>query len=633
MNDPLPRPRRLQRRPLDEAAVAAHVSGGLPAPLARLAAARKLAPEAVRPCASTLPSPQTLPDIGPAVMRICDAIQNGETLVGCFDHDVDGVTSGAVLWLALTGSFGVDPARLHVLTSHKLTEGYGLSDPVVERILALAPAPTLCITADQGSADEPRIARLHRAGIQTVVTDHHAIPASGIPPSALATVNPGRADSRFPDPAIAGVGVMWLVMSAVRHELVRRGHIPRSTPLLRHLLDLVAVGTIADAVSLASPSNRWFVQQGLPLIAAGRRVCWQVLPEIAESALKGGLTARDIAFGIGPLINAQGRMADAREGILFLISSDRARAAALAAQLRENNQARRQTEQALVAEAMRLAQDQVAQGLAGLTLHLVNGSPAVHGIVASRLVDRYQRPVICLSPSPTQAGELTGSIRTVPAFDALAGLHALHARHPELLRSFGGHKAAAGLRIAVADLDTLRQGWHEAVQAAHLASDPPILVDGFMQQPPHWPLVQLVNSMEPFGRGFESPVFETRAQVLQVQVFQQRHVCLTLQWPGHSARVRAMWFGNADRYARLAGDGPDAGCGRLAHMAVQLAPSVFRGQARCELTIVELVAMLAADADADAKAENDDGGDDRTDAPNADTESRDAAHNPPLATA
>ncbi len=600
MNDPLPRPRRLQRRPLDEAAVAAHVTGGLSAPLARLAAARKLAPEAVRPCASTLPSPQTLPDIGPAVTRICDAIQNREILVGCFDHDVDGVTSGAVLWLALTGSFGVDPALVHVLTSHKLTEGYGLSDPVVDRILALSPLPALCVTADQGSADEPRIARLRQAGIDTVVTDHHAIPASGIPPSAVATVNPGRADSRFPDPAIAGVGVMWLVMAAVRHELVRRGHIGRDTPLLRHLLDLVAVGTIADAVSLASPSNRWFVQQGLPLIAAGQRVCWQVLPEIAESELKGGLTARDIAFGVGPLINAQGRMADAREGILFLISTDHDQAATLAAQLRENNQARRATEQALVAEAVVLAQGQVAQGLAGLAIHLVNGSPAVHGIVASRLVDRYQRPVICLSPSPTEAGVLTGSVRTVPQFDVLAGLQALQARHPGLLLSFGGHKAAAGLRIADAGLATLRQGWHEAVLAAGLAGDLPILVDGVMRQPPHWPLVALVNTLEPFGRGCEGPVFETRAQIIRVQIFQQRHVCLTLQWPGHDAQVRAMWFGNADRYARMAGTGEGAGCGRQAHMAVQLSPSVFRGQARCELSILEIVALVGDDPEATA---------------------------------
>ena len=350
---------------------------------------------------------------------------------------------------------------MHVLTSHKLTEGYGLSDPVADRILALSPRPSLCITADQGSADEPRIARLRQAGIETVVTDHHAIPADGIPPSAVATVNPGRADSVFPDTAIAGVGVMWLVMSAVRHELVRRGLIPRSTPLLRHLLDLVAVGTVADAVSLASPANRWFVQQGLPLIAAGKRPCWQVLPEIAECALKGGLTARDIAFGIGPLINAQGRMADAREGILFLISTDPARAAPLAAQLRANNQARRATEQALLAEAMTLAREQVAAGRAGLAIHLANGSPAVHGIVASRLVDRYQRPVICLSPAPAGDGELRGSVRTVPGFDVLAALQAMQKQHPRLLRSFGGHKAAAGLRLAVGQLAGLEQAWHE----------------------------------------------------------------------------------------------------------------------------------------------------------------------------
>ncbi|MFA7541410.1 MAG: hypothetical protein WCZ02_04885, partial [Lysobacterales bacterium] len=168
----------------------------------------------------------------------------------------------------------------------------------------------------------------------------------------------------------------------------------------------------------------------------------------------------------------------------------------------------------------------------------------------------------------------------------------------ELLLSFGGHTAAAGLRMAIDGLDVLRQAWHEVVLAADLASDVPILVDGLMQQPPHWPLVALVNRMEPFGRGCEGPVFETRAEIIRVQIFQQRHVCLTLQWPGHAGQVRAMWFGNADRYARLVGAGPSggqgAGCGRRIHMAVQLAPSVFRGEARCELSIVGVVAVLAA---------------------------------------
>lgn len=588
--------RPLKRRPVQEDLLKRLQAAGLSSRLARLAAARGLEPAAVWPAQGELPSPGLLPDIIPAVERIVRAVRDSEIVVGAFDHDADGVSSGAVLWHALT-EMGVPRERLHLVTSHKLLEGYGLSDKVVDRILALSPRPSLCITADQGSADAPRIARLAAEGIATIVTDHHGMPAEGPPAAAVAVVNPCREDSDFPDRAIAGVGVMWLVMSAVRAALVRAQLLPSDAPMLRHLLDLVAVGTVADAVSLGSPVNRWIVQRGLPLIEQATRPCWRVAPQVAEATAKGGMTARDIAFGLGPLLNAQGRMSDAREGILFLTAQDEREAGALLAQLQANNEARKVLERGLVAVAAELADAEVVGGAAGLTLMLVDGSPSVQGIVASRIVDRHHRPTICLSPSPTEPGIVSGSVRSVPGFDVRQALARIDAEAPGLLLGFGGHAAAAGLRLEAKRWTELSSRFAAVVAESSLDTRPAIEVDGRLTERPDWDLVEQLLSLEPFGRGFPAPVFEASVDVVRVEIYKEAHVCLTLRWPNDNAPMRAMWFNAASRWRAMSPTSTgDAACNLRAHLVFEISPSAFRGERRLELTVADVRAVLELQA-------------------------------------
>lgn len=584
--------RPLKRRPVDTTLYQRLLDTGLAPRLARLAAARGLDPSAVWPSQAQLPNPLKLPDIVPAVDRIVQAVRDGEVIVGAFDHDCDGVSSGAVLWHALT-QMGVPSERLHLVTSHKLLEGYGLSDQVVDRILALNPRPTLCITADQGSADAPRIARLAAEGISTIVTDHHGMPADGPPAAAVAVVNPCREDSDFPDRAIAGVGVMWLVMNVVRSALIKRGLLAADAPMLRELLDLVAVGTVADAVSLASPVNRWIVQHGLPLIERAERPCWRVAPQVAEAKAKGGMTARDIAFGLGPLLNAQGRMSDAREGILFLTAQDEREAGALLGQLQANNEARKVLERGLVAVAAELADAEVVAGAAGLTLMLVDGSPSVQGIVASRIVDRHHRPTICLSPSPTEPGIVTGSVRSVPGFDVRQALARIDSEAPGLLLGFGGHAAAAGLRLEAKRWPELSSRFAAVVAESGLDTRPAIEVDGRLTERPDWDLVEQLLSLEPYGRGFPAPVFEASVDVVRVEIYKEAHVCLTLRWPNDNAPVRAMWFNAASRWRAMSPTSTgDAACNLRAHLVFEISPSAFRGERRLELAVADVRSVL-----------------------------------------
>lgn len=559
--------------------------------LAELALARGLDPALIWPSLRSLPDPTRLPDLNRGVERILHALAKGQVIAGVFDHDADGCTSGAVLYHAMVDHFGMLPMNLHIVTSHKLKEGYGLSAAVADRILALSPRPALVITADQGSSDEAQIRRLREAGIETIVTDHHHVPSEGPPASAVATINPSRLDSEYEDKAIAGVGVMWLVMSAVRNRLEQLNRVPRLPPNLRHLLDFVAVGTVADAVSLASPMNRWFVQQGIPLIQAQTRPCWAVMPLIAEAALQGGMTARDIAFEIGPRINAQGRMDDACEGIRFLIARDLANAKTQLTLLEANNALRKEVERALVTDAIQVASGEVQAGRAGLTLFLENGSPAVHGIVASRIVDRFHRPTICLSPAPGSTQMLTGSIRSVEGFDVRQALEDIHQAHPTLLAGFGGHAAAAGLKIDARNWVTLAGLWDERVRTGQLSQVKTVYVDRDLDAPPSLSLAKQLVALEPMGRGFEPPVFTATVEVVEVKVFKEAHLCLTLKWPGHQELVRAMWFNKAAQFERMAPSYEPGNPQLQVSMGFEVKASAFRGVVRCDVIIVDVVAV------------------------------------------
>ncbi|UJJ60654.1 DHH family phosphoesterase, partial (plasmid) [Rhodanobacter denitrificans] len=293
-------------RPIDPDVLARAQAEGFTDLQARIIAARIRAPtttirDLIAPSVRMIDSPDLLPDIDVAANAIADAVMDPAMhLAGVFDHDADGADAGAVFLLALTEYFGVPSERIVLLQSHRQREGYGVSDAFVERIVEDLPRPCLIVTGDQGSGDEPRLARLKAAGFLAVVTDHHGVEGKG-PPSALACVNPAREDSQFADPLIAGVHVMWLTMCAVRQQLMRRGRLPADAPTLAPLLAWSAVGTTADAVSLArSHNNRAVIRYGLRLINASTRAPWQAMRKVMKK--DGPFCTKDISHGLGPRI-------------------------------------------------------------------------------------------------------------------------------------------------------------------------------------------------------------------------------------------------------------------------------------------------------------------------------------------
>ncbi len=496
------------------------------APAGRIEEARALGatPLQARILAGRLPEPTTdlrhtlfprdhvlrweeLPDIRPAAARIADAIQRREVIAACVDHDADGVTSCLVIRESLVKHFGVDPALVHSVCSHRTREGYGVSSKLVERVLALSPRPTLVITADQGSADEDRIRVLRdEHQIETVVSDHHAIPLAGVPRSAVACVNPARTDIPCRDPAIAGCMVAYYMMSAVRDTLIERGHLPTDAPKLASVLDAAAVGTTADAVNLgASATNRFVVKAGLARMNALKRPIWRAM----EAFVPRPWDAQTIAFKIGSITNAHGRMDDGTAGLDAYTTDDEAIAHERVAVMIQANERRKEVERALSEEAVAQGRALAEQGAGGIAIILKRGHPGVHGICASRVVEQVGRATVCLSPHMTDEGILTGSARSVPGINVKHVLDRITQEHPGLVRYSGGHSMAAGVGVLAENGAAFCAAWDSTITD---------MLDGAAPAMTRWhdgPLgstlgalaLDEIAALEPYGRGFELPVF------------------------------------------------------------------------------------------------------------------------------
>jgi len=589
---PVPPP-EIRERPIDPEVFVEGLAAGLRPVAARVLAGRVSGqPEIgghlsrLAPPLSALDHYQGLPHIGRAADRIARAIVAGEFIAIETDHDVDGVTGHAIIRSALVDHFGHPAARVAGFIGHRLRDGYGLSDPVADRILASEPRPALVITADNGSSDEARIARLAAAGIDVIITDHHEVPAEGPPASAFACVTPRHPESRYPDPAIAGCAVAWLLMCAARRALIDAGRLPLDAPSLADLLDFVALGTIADCVSLGPerPNNRALVLAGLARIAAGSRPCWRALRTRLRS---GTLTAADLAFGIGPRLNARGRLAEAMPGVEFLLSATDAEAAGLADLLDAENAARRQIERAMRDRALVIASEQVERGATALVVWMPDGHPGVHGIVASRLVEAFGRPAVCLSPREGQPGIATGSARGIPGLHVRDAMQSCADAHPGLLRSFGGHAGAGGLSVGIADIDRFAQVFDLAVRGplAERRLGPVIWTDGDLAGEDIGPdTLAALAGLEPFGRGFEAPVFSGEFEVAAVaRMGDGSHLRLALLAPDGRA-VQAVWFG-----AVAPGEAGDAEVpvrvGQRIRVAYELTLNEWRGRRSVQLRV------------------------------------------------
>jgi single-stranded-DNA-specific exonuclease len=529
----------------------------------------------------SLDPPDGLRDIEAAAERIARAVVQGEVIALATDADSDGVNASTVLTRALTEHFGHPPDRVQHYIGLKLSEGYGLSDSVCDRILAADPRPGLVITADIGSSDGPRIARLAAAGIDVVVTDHHGIPRDGGPEAAFAFVNPQRPGSRYPDPLIAGVMVAWLVLWAVRRRLIGIGRLGADSPSLGALFGWVATGTVADVVSLArSRNNRIVVRAGIPQIDAGAYPCWRALrPHLGDPAKP--LSATDLAFGIGPRLNAAGRLHDAMAGVRFLLADDDAAAALGVAVLNSTNEARRAIEKRLTAQALSAAAALVGAGRSALVVPLTDGHAGVHGIVASRMMQAFARPAVCLSAQQDAPGILSGSCRSIDGLPMLEVLQALECEAPGLFLKYGGHAGAAGLTIRDDRLQDFDVAFEREVarRLQGIELHPRIWVDADLAPGGlDWPLLDGLADIGPYGREFPDPVLRSSFTVRASREVgaEGGHWKLTLSHG--SQRVDAIWF-NAGRDCPLA-------VGEGARLVFTPEANWWQGQRRLQIRVL-----------------------------------------------
>lgn len=361
----------------------------------------------LNPSLKHIPDYSLLSDIDKAADRISDAIINGETIGLLCDFDVDGISSTAVLSKSLTDFFNVHPTKIKYFISNRMVEGYGFSEKVLFRVLNTDKnnIPTLLITADQGSADGLRVTsyikEMESKGISAsvIVTDHHEIPHSGGPSDAFAFVNPQKINDKFPDKTICGCTVALLVMVATRISLIEKKYLDENSPKLSQLLAYSTAATIADCVSMASETNRSIVKYGLNEINQEKIPAWKIMKQAIIKNENQPVLADTIAFGLGPRINACSRTGgDGLNGVRFYLSETDISAQRYLNLLDYNNEERKLIEKKLVEESIEKASIMVQEGKKSLVIFLQNGHHGIHGIVASRIVEKFGRPTICLSP-------------------------------------------------------------------------------------------------------------------------------------------------------------------------------------------------------------------------------------------
>jgi single-stranded-DNA-specific exonuclease len=471
-----------------------------------------------------------------AAALLADAVATGKRMLIVADYDCDGATACAVGVRALS-AFG---ASVGYLVPNRFEHGYGLTPEIVA--LAAKSKPDLLITVDNGIASVEGVEAARTLGIEVLITDHHL--AGAELPRAAAIVNPNQPGCSFPSKSLAGVGVMFYVMLALRAELRRRGAFSaKQEPVLADLLDLVALGTVADVVPLDF-NNRVLVTQGLRRIRAGRmqeglRALFAVAGREPMRA-----SAFDLGFLLAPRLNAAGRLSDMSLGIECLTTGDRGRALEIARQLDDLNRARRAIESEMQAQAEEL----VAKVSVGESCSISLYDPAWHqgvvGILAGRLKDRYYRPTFAFAPA--SSGEIRGSGRSIAGLHLRDALDLLAKREPGLLLRFGGHAAAAGLTLRAADFERFARGFEtvasELLSPAQLARS--IETDGSLE-PAYLDLgLARLLDHQVWGQGFPQPLFCDDFEVLGQRVVGEKHLKLKLARAGRT--LEAMRFNALD---------------------------------------------------------------------------------------
>lgn len=533
-------------RPFDPTAATRLIASGVPAPLARALAARGItsAPD-LQPLLADMHAPALLAQCQRAAALLADAVQRQQRLLIVADYDCDGATACAV---ALRGLRAMG-AIVDYLVPNRFEFGYGLTPELVE--LAARRRPDWIITVDNGVASVEGVERANSLGINVLVTDHH-LPGDRLPP-ARAIVNPNQPGCSFPSKNLAGVGVMFYVLTALRAELRSRGRFDHATqPRLSSLLDLVALGTVADLVRL-DRNNRALVAAGLRNMRAGRlqlglAALFQVAGRSAPQA-----RAEDLGFSIAPRINAAGRLTDMTVGIECLVCDDQERALDLARELDGLNRERRQIEAQMQLDAIEGIDPTGFEVRRSIVLFEPEWHQGIVGLVASRIKDRYHRPTVAFAEAGD--GMLRGSGRSIDGVHLRDTLDQVTKTHPELIERFGGHAMAAGLTLRRQNL----AAFIEAFETATRASAEPSLftrsltTDGALTGADIRPdLVDAIESIV-WGQGFAEPLFANEFDVLEQRLLQERHLLLTLAL--ERTRLPAIWFGRTESLpsrARLA---------------------------------------------------------------------------------
>ena len=545
--------------------------------------------ELVKASLQHIAPPHLLSDSDIAVERIAQAIKDNERIGLLTDYDVDGITSHAILFFALKDYFNVPEQRIQHLIGHRIDDGYGISQGLTDRILALDNPPQLIITADCGSSDEAQIVQLAEQGIDVIVTDHHAIPQEGIPASALATINPTREDCAYPDSTIAGCMVSWLLMSYLRARLIEDEVLDASAPKLSALLDFVSLGTVADAVSLSSPINRAVVKAGLQIMNKLQRPSWQAMQRLLDREFQ-PFTAEDLGFQIGPRINARSRMSDPYMALHYLCAASLPEALNKLSELDKDNQDRKETEKQMLDIAFELARKQLKKQAWSLVIYHPDFHAGVQGIVASRLMEKFGRPVIVLSPA-SDPDVLTGSARTIPAIHIREAIETVSNQDENLVLGFGGHKGAAGLKIPGDSLERFSELFDKAIAEQVKASvldendalKPVILTDGILAESEiSFETIAELKGLEPYGREFEMPVFEGDFMVQSIRAIGSEGIHLMLQLATESGSFRAVWFraleNKSDSFPFKEGD--------EIHAVYQLKENYYRGNFSVQLHLI-----------------------------------------------
>ena len=519
----------------------------------------------------------TLEGIAAAVDLLLQHRTAGRVLI-IGDFDADGATSSALMVRALR-SFGF---AVDFLVPNRFQFGYGLTPGIVS--LAAARAPTLIVTVDNGISSNAGVAAARSRGIDVLITDHH-LPGALLP-DANAIVNPNLGRSRFASRSLAGVGVAFYVMAAVGRRLEEAG-LP-ATPGAAQLLDLVALGTVADVVPLDF-NNRVLVAQGLKRIRAGRMQAGiRALLAIAGRPAH-ELTASDLAFGVAPRLNAAGRLDDMSIGIQCLLEDDLATAEPLAARLDELNRERRSIEarmQQVALGAVRCLADPGPGALqrSGVCLFDESWHQGVVGLVASRVKDRLRRPVIAFALA--DRASLRGSARSVAGIHIRDVLDSIATRHPDLIERFGGHAMAAGVSLERAKLDRFARAFDEEVArwtAGAPAADT-IETDGELA-PAEIALdtAQALRAGGPWGQAFPEPCFDGLFSIRSARVIAERHVKMWVEVPSGGRAFDAMAFNHLEEGAQFV---PPAG---LAQLVYRLEVNEYQGERRLQLLIDHLL--------------------------------------------